>query len=700
MPPRHLLYHLHPAGNWLWKWNLDHLFRRWALFDGRKLVYVALEAGGPTVREVERRFRGRDAELRFVTNRSAAGEATSFLPGWEELRNEAGYVFRAHAKGVSREGSAAEPAVCRWVEHLYRESLDNWDRVEQSLSTSPIVGPLMLRGDVGQLPDVTWHYCGSFYWVRLAALKHRPWRVRDNSRFAAEAWPGRVFRLEEAACLGRENPGTVSPYELRFWQIESPRQDTPTVRTPEVNSPTTLAAKLERAHPPTNPPIEVETKPTVAVVVPCHNYGHWLGECLDSILAQSFPPVDIVVVDDASTDETAAVARSYAPRGVRVLRVRHHDPHQTRRAGIAATSSDFVCCVDADDRLTPRYLEQGLLALRDPEVALAYSPIQEFGMSRRLRQLSPGNIERHNWIHAGAIVRRRAIESSGAYDTGTDSLTEDWEVWKRILRCGWKTARNPERYEYRRHGTGRSQTAASRGGRVILSTYLTSRRDPQGTNAVARDRWDLVAPWAEGINRCGLRGVILHDGLSRGFIERLESLGIECVSCDPIPATTHANNWRFRLAAEWVGSHHVTAAFLTDLFDISVKADPFALLDQHHDLWIGHEPWTIGPDTPAGRWMLSRLRGTYGDDAGLLGRTILNAGITGGHRAPVLTLWWSLWNHLKRRGPDEVRASDMAALNWYVERQTDPTRVWCRGAPLHSVFKAYQHDAPVCFVHK
>jgi len=292
------------------------------------------------------------------------------------------------------------------------------------------------------------------------------------------------------------------------------------------------------------------------------------------------------------------------------------------------------------------------------------------------------------------------IDRSRAFDHSLGSIVEDWEVWKRILRDGWTTARNPVPYWYRRHATGRSRLRPQALDKVILTTYLTSREDPQSGRRVAPDRWDLVAPWAEGISRCGLRGVILHDSLSSAFIARLQSLGIECVECEPVPATTHTNNWRYRLAAEWLGSQPVSSAFITDLFDVAVKADPFSMLRTDFDLWIGVEPWRIDDTTPAGQWMLSRLNGMFGGPGDLLGQQILNAGIIGGFRAPLLALWWEIWSLVSHRGPNPVVASDMAALNALVYRRLELHRVWRAGAPLHSEFKSYQHDAPVCFVHK
>ncbi len=435
-----------------------------------------------------------------------------------------------------------------------------------------------------------------------------------------------------------------------------------------------------------------------AVIVPCHNYGRYLAECLDSILAQTVRPAEIVVVDDASMDNTSAVAARYAANGVRYRRVELCDPHEARRAGIAATRAPFVCCVDADDWIARDYLQQALAVLDDPAIGLAWSPLQEFGDRQQRWDPVPCDIEFRNWIHAGAVVRRDALERSRAFEIPNGRTSEDWETWKRVLRDGWGTARNPALYHYRKHAGCRSELRPARLDRVVLSTYLTSRPDPQSGQSVAPDRWELVAGWAEGIRARGLRGVLLHDQLSPEFVARLQPYRVECVRCAPVPESTHCNAWRFHLAAEWLGRQDCATAFLTDLFDVRIKDDPFDLLRTDFDLWIGTEPWMIDDGTSSGRWLLRRLQQTFGHvPPHVLGRPILNCGIVGGFRAPLLALFHEIWGTLSHRGP---LAADMAALNVLVYGRADLQRVWSRGAPLHSRFKAYDQEAPVCFVHK
>lgn len=440
---------------------------------------------------------------------------------------------------------------------------------------------------------------------------------------------------------------------------------------------------------------------SVAVVIPCHNYGRYLAECLESVLAQTLRAVEIIVVDDASTDHTRAVAERFADRGVHCLRIEARSPHEARRAGLLATSAPLVCCLDADDRLAPDYLAAAVPLFSDPRVAIAYSPVTDFGDSDLVWNPVPGDIEHSNFIHAGAVFRRAAADRSRAFDRPNEATVEDVEVWKRILRDGWQVARNPAMYYYRKHTGSRSELRPPRLDRLVVSVYLTSAADPQSGQHVAADRWDLVEPWATGIVRQRLRGVIIHDGLSAEFCQRLHAFGIETELAPPIPPDTHANAWRFRLAAEYIAHSDACTAFMTDLFDVRLNDNPFSLLRTDHDLWVGIEPWHINAHTSAGRWMLERLQGTFGSvDPLLVDRPILNAGILGGFRAPLLSVLYDIWATLERRGSHEKTASCMAALNQLVYRRHNLDRIWRRGAPLHSRFKGYETDAQVCFVHK
>lgn len=198
----------------------------------------------------------------------------------------------------------------------------------------------------------------------------------------------------------------------------------------------------------------------VAVVIPCHNYGRFLAEALESVLAQTVRAAEVVVVDDNSTDNTAEVARRFQHLDVRLIRIASGNVNQARRTGFESTISPVLCFLDADDLLPADYLECGLLKFRSMRnVAIVHSNLQCFGRNDS-RIVFPEVVDRsmlsaNNQIHAGSLVRRDALVLSGAFDEipepAVSNVTGDWWIWKKILGQGWKSVRQDSDYLYRRH---------------------------------------------------------------------------------------------------------------------------------------------------------------------------------------------------------------------------------------------------------
>jgi len=185
----------------------------------------------------------------------------------------------------------------------------------------------------------------------------------------------------------------------------------------------------------------------VSVVIPVYNMRSYLPEAIESALAQTLPPdaVEIVVVDDGSTDGSGDVAARYAPR-VRIVRQENRGLPAARNAGIHASRAPFLTFLDADDRLLPEKLAAEL-ALFDarPELGVVYSgvryidgdghPLPQHGFAREegdvFARLLLGNL-----IHpVAAMVRRALVEQAGAFDERLTSV-EDWDLWLRVARLG------------------------------------------------------------------------------------------------------------------------------------------------------------------------------------------------------------------------------------------------------------------------
>lgn len=200
---------------------------------------------------------------------------------------------------------------------------------------------------------------------------------------------------------------------------------------------------------------KMAAKLPAAVVVISHNYGRYLHDAVRSILGQTQAPSEILIIDDASTDDTHAVAAEYAIQHVRYLRGDWRHVHQAREAGLAATTAPAVCFLDADDRLPSDYLERGLPLLNDRRVGIVYSDIAYFGDRADKVSFPPfhdGRLEGENFIHAGSIVRREALQIADAFGgPAPPQAFADWHLWKKITRAGFIAAKSPASYQYRKH---------------------------------------------------------------------------------------------------------------------------------------------------------------------------------------------------------------------------------------------------------
>lgn len=210
----------------------------------------------------------------------------------------------------------------------------------------------------------------------------------------------------------------------------------------------------------------------MTVFVICHNYGHFLAECLESILAQTMRPARVEVWDDASADGTAVVAGGYGGRGVAYRRVDFRDVSATRNAALAtvdARETPWALFVDADNWLEATYLEE-LYKSRalgpwgeDPHVAFLYPTIRRFGDVSDLHPAPPfdaDRLRRDNYAEMCSLVRVAAVREVGCFDSPTPPM-EDWALWLRLLENGWRGRPAPQALlHYRVHGASRSFSEA------------------------------------------------------------------------------------------------------------------------------------------------------------------------------------------------------------------------------------------------
>jgi len=183
------------------------------------------------------------------------------------------------------------------------------------------------------------------------------------------------------------------------------------------------------------------------VVIPCYNQAHFLSEAIESVLGQSYPHFEVIVVDDGSQDDTAQVASAYASEDarVRLLRQENRGLAGARNRGLAESTGEYVVFLDSDDRLMGEALEVGVRELEShPECAFVsghYRPIgadgDAYAVSRQDRVGGDHYLAllRDNYISMPACVmyRRWVFEEVGGFDGSVDAAA-DWDLYLRVAR--------------------------------------------------------------------------------------------------------------------------------------------------------------------------------------------------------------------------------------------------------------------------
>jgi len=211
-----------------------------------------------------------------------------------------------------------------------------------------------------------------------------------------------------------------------------------------------------------------ETSLLVSVVIPCYNQAHFLGEALESVLAQTYPRYEIIVVDDGSTDHTSEVAARYP--GVRYIRQPNQGLSAARNAGLQASQGDCLVFLDSDDRLLPTALESGLECLQaHPECAFVFGQCHRIDYDGTPLPSSPGPRLRgdyylallpKNFIHMPAMVmyRRAIFDLVRGFDRAV-SPAADYELYLRIARS-YPVREHPHAVaQYRQHRANMTRNA-------------------------------------------------------------------------------------------------------------------------------------------------------------------------------------------------------------------------------------------------
>ena len=210
---------------------------------------------------------------------------------------------------------------------------------------------------------------------------------------------------------------------------------------------------------------------SISVVIPAYNAASYIAETLDSVLQQTLPPTEVLVIDDGSTDETANVAERFASP-VKVIRRPNSRAAAARNFGVETATSEWIAFVDADDIWEPSKLERQMAELeKHPEADICYTGRILLMQKNGMWQLGPvagvapaSNVREAlfrgtTFLPSSVVIRRSAFLAVGGYDTSF-KYAEDWELWMRLLHSGMKFTSCPEALvQYRIHAASATHSA-------------------------------------------------------------------------------------------------------------------------------------------------------------------------------------------------------------------------------------------------
>lgn len=256
----------------------------------------------------------------------------------------------------------------------------------------------------------------------------------------------------------------------------------------------------------------------ISCIIASYNYGEFLTEAVESVLRQSILPDEILISDDCSTDETAAIAMEYVARHPNLIKFNRNPENlgivKHFNKAISLTSGDYVCILGADNRIASNYIEKCAEILEsDPSIAISYTDFHLFGKRAKLiydkypddrrgeakdgfyliifpseKDRDSNRIEKVNFIHGSSMFKRSAYDEVGGYVQRQDR-PEDYDLFVRILSKGYRAVKCVETHlEYRQHSS--EQANMKHMSAVNLLFYIEkSRRLEAELRKVERSFW-------------------------------------------------------------------------------------------------------------------------------------------------------------------------------------------------------------------
>ncbi|MCB0334238.1 MAG: glycosyltransferase, partial [Bdellovibrionales bacterium] len=206
----------------------------------------------------------------------------------------------------------------------------------------------------------------------------------------------------------------------------------------------------------------------VSIIITCYNYGHFLQECVESVINQTYSNWEAIIVDDGSTDDTQSVAQELvkrSPEKISYLRLENGGVSRARNIGLEKTSGEYILPLDADDMLFPWALEELVRCIQmDAAYGFAYGALEVIeGLPGEATHWFPGPFSRdlfqvENLASVTNLWKRELYQQGVHFREGF--FFEDWDIWLQIIERGGVGGYTPKPiFQCRTHLDGRTSFA-------------------------------------------------------------------------------------------------------------------------------------------------------------------------------------------------------------------------------------------------
>lgn len=217
--------------------------------------------------------------------------------------------------------------------------------------------------------------------------------------------------------------------------------------------------------------------PLVSVIMPCYNDGAYIEEAVASLQRQTYPHIELIVIDDGSDDvKTRAVLKRLQYPCLQILHTKHVRPAAARNAGIRAAKGKYILPLDSDDTIEPEYIEKAVQVLeQDKKVGIVYCHADLFGKENGAWVLPDYELRVElldNCIFVTALFRKADWVEVGGFAEDFLHGMEDYDFWLSILELGREVVQLPEVYFHYRIKAVSRTTGFNSNLKAIQETYV------------------------------------------------------------------------------------------------------------------------------------------------------------------------------------------------------------------------------------